>query len=70
MYCVKNPIRHFVPDSKQVFTNNRVIERGGLYYLDDHIIGKKPLEHNHIKSDMMLGLTSAAKSTVDFIETA
>ncbi|EEX52636.1 hypothetical protein HMPREF6745_1839 [Prevotella sp. oral taxon 472 str. F0295] len=28
---------------------------------------QKTLEHNHIESDMMLGLTSAAKSTVDFI---
>ena len=67
VYCVGNPIRYFDPDGKQVFTNNKVVERGGVYYLDGHIVGEKPLERNHIEFDLILSSTSAAKSTVDFI---
>ena len=48
-------------------TYNKVVERGGVYYLDGHIVGEQPLEQNHIEFDLILSSTSAAKSTVDFI---
>ena len=58
IYCVGNPIRYFDPDGKQVFTDNKVVERGGVYYLDGHIVGEQPLEQNHIEFDLILSSTN------------